>query len=199
MSYKTVLLFGPPGSGKGTQGKVLGQQPGYFHFACGDAFRSLDPHSDIGKVFASYSKTGALVPDEFTVELWRQSIESAVTAGRYKPEKQILLLDGIPRTLKQATIMAGKLSVQSVIYLFVNDVQQIVDRLQKRASVEKRADDTNIEIIRHRIDVYEEQTSPLLNFYTNNHIYRVNATQAPERVTQDILRALESKPQPSEW
>jgi adenylate kinase len=199
MSYRTVLLFGAPGSGKGTQGKILGQLPGYFHFACGDAFRSLDPKSEIGQVFARYSKTGSLVPDEFTVELWRQSIESAVTAGRYNPDQQILLLDGIPRTLKQATIMASKLDVQSVIYLFINDVEQIVERLRKRASVEKRADDTNIEIIRYRIDIYEEQTRPLLDFYRNNHIHRVNATQTPERVTQDVRSALERQHRRSEW
>ena len=197
MSYKTVLLFGPPGSGKGTQGKILGKVPGYFHFACGDAFRALDPQSEIGKVFASYAKSGALVPGELTVKLWHQSIEAAVATGRYNPDKQILLLDGIPRTLEQARIMASKLAVQSVIYLFCNDLEQIVERLQKRAAVENRADDTDIEVIRYRIDVYEEQTSPLLEFYTNNHVYRVNATQAPERVTQDILKALAMRP--SEW
>jgi adenylate kinase len=199
MAYRTVLLFGPPGSGKGTQGKILGQMPGYFHFACGDAFRGLDPNSEIGKIFARYAKSGSLVPDKYTVELWQQSIESAVAAGRYHPEGQILLLDGIPRTLEQARIMASKLSVQSVIYLFCNDVQQIVDRLQKRAAIEKRADDTNIEIIRHRIDVYEEQTRPLLDFYANNHIFRINATQSSERVTQDIVRALESPQRRGEW
>jgi len=199
MAYRTVLLFGAPGSGKGTQGKILGQLPRYFHFACGDAFRALDPQSEIGKVFAGYSKSGALVPGKLTVELWRQSIESAVTAGRYNPDNQILLLDGIPRTLEQATIMASLLDVGSVIYLFCNDVERIVERLKKRASVEQRADDTNIEIIRYRIDVYEEQTSPLLDFYTSNRIYRVNATQAPERVTQDILRALESHRPRSQW
>jgi adenylate kinase len=199
MGYRTVLLFGPPGSGKGTQGKILGQLPGYFHFACGDAFRSLDPQSPIGQVFARYSKTGALVPDALTVELWSQSIDAAVAARRYDPARQILLLDGIPRTVEQATLMAPKLDVQSVIYLFCNDVGQIVERLKKRAAIENRADDTNIEIIRYRIDVYDEQTSPLLDYYTSNKVYRVNATQDPARVTQDILRALENPRKRSEW
>lgn len=194
MSYNTVLLFGPPGSGKGTQGKILGKQPGYFHFACGDAFRALDPQSEIGKLFAQYSKSGGLVPGELTVKLWRQSIESAVTAGRYNPDKQILLLDGIPRTLEQARIMALSLNVQSVIYLFCNDLEQIVARLRKRAAVESRADDTDIEVIRYRIEVYEEQTSPLLEYYRNNHIFRINATQTAEQVTQDILRAMAIMP-----
>jgi adenylate kinase len=199
MAYPTVLLFGAPGSGKGTQGKILGQTPNYFHFACGDVFRSLDPNSEMGQVFARYSKSGALVPDEFTVELWRQSIEKTVAAGKFRPEKQILLLDGIPRTLKQATIMAPLLGVQAVIYLFINDVAQIVDRLRHRATVENRPDDTDIEVIRYRIEVYEEQTSPLLRYYANNHIYRINATQPPERVTQDIVMTLESQRRRSEW
>jgi adenylate kinase len=199
MAYTTILLFGPPGSGKGTQGKLLGQLPEYFHFACGDAFRSLDPQSEIGQVFARYSKSGSLVPAAVTVELWRQSIEAAVAAGRYNPDKQILLLDGIPRTLEQAALMASKLDVQAVIYLFCNDLGQIVARLKKRAAVENRADDSDIEIIRHRIDVYEEETSPLLSFYTTNRVYRVNATQLPERVTQDIVRAMESQRLRSEW
>jgi adenylate kinase len=199
MPYSTVLLFGPPGSGKGTQGKILGQLPQYFHFACGDAFRALDPQSEIGKVFASYAKSGSLVPDAVTVELWRQSIESAVTAGRYNPHQQLLLLDGIPRTLEQARIMAARLDVQAVVYLFCNDLSQIVERLRKRASVENRADDADIEVIRHRIDVYDEQTRPLLDFYTVNRIHRVNATQPFERVTQDIIRALERQPEPLDW
>ena len=74
MPFRTVILFGPPGSGKGTQGKILGAMPAYFHCACGDVFRSLDPASEMGQEFAKYSKSGSLVPDELTVRLWRQAI-----------------------------------------------------------------------------------------------------------------------------
>jgi adenylate kinase len=153
MSFRTVILFGPPGSGKGTQGKILGAVPGYFHCACGDVFRSLDPNSDMGKEFAKYSKTGSLVPDELTVRLWRQAIREKVESGQYKPEKQMLLLDGIPRTLEQAHLLAGDLDVRAVINLYCNDVEQIVARLSRRAKLENRADDTDIDVIRHRIDV----------------------------------------------
>jgi adenylate kinase len=187
MSFRTVILFGPPGSGKGTQGKILGAMPGYFHCACGDVFRSLDPNSDMGKEFAKYSKTGSLVPDELTVRLWRQAIAEKVESAQYKPEKQMLLLDGIPRTLEQAHLLAGDLDVRAVINLYCNDVEQIVSRLSRRAKLENRADDTDIDVIRHRIDVYEEQTQPLLAYYTMGKIYRVNATRPPEAVTQDIL------------
>ena len=71
MRFKTLLLFGAPGSGKGTQGSILGSIPGYVHVACGDVFRNLRVGSPLGKVFLEYSSRGALVPDDFTVQLWR--------------------------------------------------------------------------------------------------------------------------------
>jgi adenylate kinase len=201
MAYETVLLFGPPGSGKGTQGKIIGAMPGFCHFACGDVFRSLDPQSEMGRLFRKYAQNGSLVPDELTVGFWKQSISADVSAGRYNPEEQLLLLDGIPRTTDQARLMAGDLHVQCVIFLYINDVEQIVQRLRLRAAKENRADDTDIEVIRHRIDVYEEQTRPLLDLYTMNRVFRINATRPPEAVTGDILKALtlRNRPRADEW
>jgi adenylate kinase len=190
MSFRTVLLFGPPGSGKGTQGKILGAMPGFFHCACGDVFRSLDPTSEMGQEFARYSKTGSLVPDELTVRLWQRAIQEKTASTQYKSQKQLLLLDGIPRTLEQAQLLAPDVDVRAIIYLYCNDVEQIVQRLSKRAKIENRADDTDIEVIRHRIDVYEEQTAPLLRYYPMGKVYRVNATRPPEAVTADILAAI---------
>src|SRR5580658_480597 len=129
MPYRTILLFGPPGSGKGTQGKILGAMPMFFHCACGDVFRSLDPRSEMGMEFAKYSKTGSLVPDELTVKLWRTAIEQKVESGKYKPADQYLLLDGIPRTLEQARLRAGDLDVRAAVNLYCNDIEQIVARL----------------------------------------------------------------------
>jgi adenylate kinase len=164
----------------------------YFHFACGDVFRSLDSKSEMGMEFARYANTGSLVPDELTVKLWRSSIERMVASGRYKPADQYLLLDGIPRTVGQARLMADDLDVRAVVNLYCNDIAQIVARLSKRAALENRADDADIEVIRHRIDVYEEQTEPVMNFYPRNKIYRVNATRPPEAVTADILKVIET-------
>ena len=188
--YKTILLFGSTGSGKGTQGKILGVLPGFRHCACGDVFRSLDPQSPMGRLFAQYSKSGSLVPDEFTVDLWRQTIDTKAAAGQIDPEADTILLDGIPRTVEQARLLADRIDVRAVINLYCNDVEQIVARLQKRAAKENRADDTNIDVIRHRIDVYDEQTRPILEYYPGGKIFRVNATQEPEKVTADILQAL---------
>ena len=83
--YPAILLFGYPGSGKGTQGVVLGHMPNLLHLAMGDIFRALDKASDMGKEFLSYSTKGLLVPDEFTVRLWQQHVAGLQANGRYKP------------------------------------------------------------------------------------------------------------------
>jgi adenylate kinase len=192
MPYRTILLFGPPGSGKGTQGKILGAMPLMHHLACGDVFRALDPNSEIGREFAQYSKTGSLVPDELTVRLWRDAMAKTISSGRFKPVDQYLLLDGIPRTIGQAQLMSADLDVRAIVNLYCNDVEQIVQRLSKRAAQEHRADDTDMEVIRHRIDVYEEQTQPLLDFYGREKVFNINATRPVEAVTADILGVVDA-------
>ena len=74
--YKTILLLGAPGAGKGTQGKVLGTIPGFYHCACGDVFRNIDITSQLGRVFYEYSSRGELVPDEITVKMWAENIKA---------------------------------------------------------------------------------------------------------------------------
>src|SRR6185503_13937224 len=93
MKYRTVLLFGAPGSGKGTQGKIIGSIPGFFHFACGDAFRNLRIEDPIGRVFIDYSSKGKLVPDESTIALWSQNIKASTADGEFDPASDILVLD----------------------------------------------------------------------------------------------------------
>src|SRR6201998_4673780 len=84
--YRTYLLFGAPGSGKGTQGKALGTVPRFFHCACGDVFRSIDTRTKLGQAFIHYSGRAELVPDELSLELWKESILGAVETHRFKPE-----------------------------------------------------------------------------------------------------------------
>src|SRR5712691_3534087 len=99
MKYTTYLLFGAPGSGKGTQGRSLGSIPRFFHCACGDVFRSLDTRPKVRRAFLDYSSKGELVPDEITVELWKAQIDAAVNAHTFKPDIDVLVLDGIPRNV----------------------------------------------------------------------------------------------------
>ena len=83
VKYKTFILFGAPGSGKGTQGKTLGTIPRLYHCACGDVFRSIDTRTKVGKAFLDYSSKGRLVPDDITVELWREAIDAAVEGHKF--------------------------------------------------------------------------------------------------------------------
>src|SRR6267143_431959 len=121
MKYRTILLFGAPGSGKGTQGKILGSIPGFFHCSCGDVFRNLTIENDIGRVFIEYSSRGELVPDQPTVNLWRQSIDAAIMAGRFHPEHDTLVLDGIPRNVPQARMLQDTLEVGAIFNLTCSD------------------------------------------------------------------------------
>lgn len=188
MKYRSILLFGAPGVGKGTQGKILGSIPNYFHCACGDVFRNLRPESKLGKVFVEYSSRGQLVPDEPTIELWRDFIESTTRSGRFHPDTDTLVLDGIPRNAAQAKILRGTLNVAAVFYLKSSDEKKLIARIQRRAIKENRLDDANLKVIRDRLHVYESETKPVLDFYGRKLVHNINADQSPAKVLADILR-----------
>lgn len=188
MKYRTILLFGAPGSGKGTQGKILGTIPNFFHCACGDVFRNLRIDSPIGKAFIEYSSRGELVPDEQTIELWEQSIESNTRSGRFHPENDTLVLDGIPRNAHQAEMLKDTLNVVGLFYLSCNNFENLVHRLQRRALRENRLDDASLEVIRQRLQTYERETKPMLNFYGKEIVHHIDADQSPAKVLMDILK-----------
>jgi adenylate kinase len=190
MRYKTVLLFGAPGSGKGTQGKILGSIPGFYHFACGDVFRSLDLQSETGRVFWEYSSRGELVPDEFTVDLWKNYIRGMEMVNRFHPETEILVLDGIPRNVTQAKLMDDLLDVTRVIHLVCADMNKMVERLRRRALKENRIDDANDAVIRKRLSVYESETRPVLDYYKKGQIVQIDATMSQLEVLNEIIKVM---------
>lgn len=187
MKYRTILLFGAPGAGKGTQGKILGTIPNFFHCACGDVFRSLSATNPLGRTFIEYSSRGQLVPDEPTIELWRQFIENCEKSGRFHPADDVLVLDGIPRNVRQAEMLDGTLDVRAIFYLHCKNFDAMVERLQRRALKENRLDDANIEVIRDRLKVYDKESKPVLNFYGRKLVHRIDSTQTPVQVLQDLL------------
>lgn len=187
MRYKTILIFGAPGSGKGTQGVALGKIPGFYHCACGDVFRSLDTRTELGKKFLEYSSKGLLVPDEVTVELWKVTIESNVNAHLFAPKEDYLVLDGIPRNVEQAKIMSGLIDVVHVFHLSCPDREQLVERLKKRALKDNRLDDANEEVIRNRLLTYEKESKPVLDYYGDELVSLIDAAQRPVKVMHDLL------------
>lgn len=194
MKYRTILLFGAPGAGKGTQGKILGTIPQFFHCACGDVFRNLRPDNELGRTFVEYSSRGELVPDNATVQLWRQSIDGSTRAGCFHPDRDTLVLDGIPRNVGQAEMLQEAIDVVAIINLVCPDMGKLIERLQRRALRENRLDDANLDVIRSRLQTYEQQTKPVLDFYGPKLVQTIDATQRPVEVLRDIVTILSSRP-----
>lgn len=190
IKLRTLLLFGAPGSGKGTQGKILGTIPQFFHFACGDAFRNLRIDSELGQIFIRHSSLGQLVPDEPTIQLWRESIEAQQSLGRFNPDKDTLILDGIPRNPIQAKILDDTLEVLAVFNLSCTDLDKLIKRLQRRALRENRLDDASLDVIKERLETYDRETKPVLDYYGKNLVHTIDSTQTPINVLRDILRII---------
>ena len=188
--YRTILIFGAPGSGKGTQGKILGKIPGFYHCACGDVFRSLDTATELGAAFLEYSSKGLLVPDEMTVRLWHESIRKTVESGKFKPERDYLILDGIPRNVAQAILMEELIDVRRIFHLSCPDRDKLVARLKKRALRDNRLDDANEEVIRNRLSTYDAESKPMLTHYSGITRHDVDASMTPLEVLYKILECL---------
>ena len=185
--YQTILLFGAPGAGKGTQGKILGSVPGFYHLSCGEVFRTLDTTSELGKTFMEYSSRGELVPDDVTVRMWQQNMHAQTVLSLFKPQQDILVLDGIPRNVKQAKLLEKHLSVLLIVHLVCSDKEKMIQRLRRRALKENRVDDAREEVIRRRWEVYENETAPVLAHYPKSIIRTVDALGSPGRVLMHIL------------
>jgi adenylate kinase len=190
MKYRSILLFGAPGSGKGTQGKIIGNIPGFFHNATGDIFRSLDLQTDMGRKFWEYASRGELVPDEFTISLWRQYIKGMEMVNQFHPHTEFVVLDGIPRNVKQAKLLEDAIDVEKIIYLRCADLSKMVERLRRRALRENRIDDASDTVIRRRLEVYERETRPVLDYYDPEKVVRVDATMSQIRVLSEVVKTL---------
>ncbi|MGE3314733.1 MAG: adenylate kinase family protein [Planctomycetaceae bacterium] len=188
--FRTVLLFGVPGVGKGTQGRILSRMQGLFVLACGEVFRSFDPGSEIGVKVASYTSKGELVPDELTVKLWQEAMRENISAGWYKPESDLLILDGIPRSVAQAKYLDDSIEVLGILHLTSSNENAMIERLKRRALAENRADDADENVIRHRFEVYHQQSQPVLDYYPRSLRKHIEALATPEEVAKSIQREL---------
>lgn len=190
MKFRSVLLVGAPGAGKGTQGRALGELPGFFHCACGDVFRTLDPSSEIGQLFAEYSARGELVPDDVTVKLWLDRLSQLEYSGEWRPKRDILVLDGIPRNVSQARLLSEHTEVLRIIELVCPDRDILIRRIRSRALKSNRLDDASEDVIRHRLDIFEQETRTLIEHYPKELHRPIDARQAPVLVLAEIIDAI---------
>lgn len=188
--FRSILLFGPPGAGKGTQGKILGSVPGFFHLSVGDVFRSIDIGSETGQEICRYTSNGQLVPDELTVKIWKKTLDAYVALSTYKPREDLLVLDGIPRNVAQTQLVGDHIDILQVINLTCDEEEDMIMRMRRRAIRENRADDANEEVIRNRFEVFREVSKPVLERYPEEIISTIEAKGSPAEVLRKILTAL---------
>lgn len=210
-----IVLLGPPGAGKGTQAKVLSEKLGLVHISSGDLFReNLKAQTELGKLAQAYMNRGELVPDDVTISMVKDRLSRPDCAKG-------AILDGFPRTPAQADALAKMLAetgrkVQAVPYISVPP-EELIQRLGGRWSCRAQGhvfhevfnppakpgvcdydgselyqrDDDKAETVARRINVYFEQTAPLIEYYRQrNLLAEIDGRQEIERVTADMLKAV---------
>lgn len=191
-SYHSILIFGPPGSGKGTLSKFLSSAGNHFHLSSGDIFRKLSLESPAGQLYHRYASKGLLLPDEVTIEIWHHYVSGLIATNCYFPTQQLLLLDGIPRTLRQADLLDQYVKIEHIIVLDMPNIEGLIKRMQRRAMIEKRMDDMDPEVLKKRMEIYQKDTIKLLEHYPKEIQSVFNADQKPLEVLRDVLIKLTS-------
>ncbi len=175
-----AVLLGPPGAGKGTQADLIRTSLGVPHISTGDLLRTaVQNQTELGKQAKAFMDEGKLVPDELVIGLIRERLQSDAAAG--------FLLDGFPRNLAQGQTLAELLDENSVTLDHVVSLNVPVDELVKRMMGRGRSDD-NEETIRARLDVYENETAPLCDFYRERGVLReIDGLGTPDEISQRVL------------
>jgi adenylate kinase len=185
-----LLIIGPPGSGKGTQAHRISKQLGIVEISTGDMFRThLADRTPLGAEAQRYLDSGDLVPDHLTTAMVRERLRQPDTKNGF-------LLDGYPRTVSQMDDLAGILeetggTLDAVLEITADD-DEIVRRLLLRAQAEGRSDDTE-SVIRHRLQLYREETEPVISRYAERGLLvRVDGTADVDHVTAGALKAIDN-------
>ncbi len=185
-----LILFGPPGAGKGTQSEYLIKKYNLVHLSTGDIFRAnIKGETDLGKEAKAFMDRGELVPDSLTIAL----LESEVNKN---PDSKGFIFDGFPRTQAQAEaldlfLQSKGSSITCLVALEVEE-NELKLRLLKRGETSGRADDVNPEIIQNRINVYNRETTPVADHYRNQNKYKgINGIGTIEEIAERLCSAID--------
>jgi adenylate kinase len=187
-----IVLFGPPGSGKGTQSERLIEKYGLVHLSTGDIFRAnIKGETELGLLAKSYADKGNLVPDEVTINMLKSEVLKNQGAKG-------LIFDGFPRTTKQAAALDELLasigtSITMMLALVVEE-DELRQRLMKRGESSGRPDDVDPDIIQNRINVYKNETMPVKDFYKSQGKYKaIDGIGTIDEISNRLYEAIEGK------
>jgi len=186
-----IVLFGPPGAGKGTQSERLIEKYNLVHLSTGDVFRAnIKGETELGKLAKSYMDAGQLVPDAVTIDMLRSEV------GKHQDPKGFIF-DGFPRTNAQAQaldeFLAGLNTQISLMLALEVEEQELKTRLLKRAEVSGRADDADPAVIEKRITVYNQETAPVKAFYqAQEKFVAIDGIGSIDDITQRLFAAIDT-------
>jgi adenylate kinase len=191
LTMLNIVLFGPPGSGKGTQSERLVSKYGLIHLSTGDVFRAnIKGETELGLLAKSYMDKGQLVPDEVTINMLRSEVMK-------HQEPKGFIFDGFPRTNPQAQALDEFLKelntgIKLMLALEVEE-SELKERLKKRAEVSGRADDANPEVIANRIRVYNAETAPVKEYYAaQNKLISIDGIGSIDEISQRLFEAIDA-------
>ena len=186
-----IVIFGPPGAGKGTQSERLIEKYGLVHLSTGDIFRkNIKGGTDLGNLAKSYMDKGQLVPDEVTINMLEAEVEK-------HPSAKGFIFDGFPRTDAQAEALdkflgSKNTSISAMVALDVPE-EELKERLKKRAIDSGRSDDANPEIIQNRIAVYKRETAPVKSYYDKQgKFHKIDGLGNIDEITNRLFEAIDS-------
>jgi adenylate kinase len=186
-----IVLFGPPGAGKGTQSERLIEKYGLIHLSTGDIFRAnIKGETELGTLAKSYIDKGQLVPDEVTINMLRSEVMK-------RPESKGFIFDGFPRTNAQAealdAFLSGLNTGISVMLALEVEENELKDRLKKRAEVSGRVDDADPKVIENRIHVYNNETAPVKSYYEGQGKFiSIDGIGSIDEITERLFKAINS-------